>query len=208
MKPALLIIDMQNAFCRDEGSMKRIGLNVEPLRASIPHIQKLMDVAHQTHVPVIFTRYVYQPDYSDGGVLIEELFPQIKDQDGLKAGTWDIEIIDDLEPSVQDIIIDKNRYSAFYNTPLDSILQQTNIDTLIVTGVTTNMCVESTVRDAHYRDYRVWVVREATAEVDPQRHEAALTTIAFGFGRVISVAEAMARLRGLSTSALISSQEV
>lgn len=201
MKPALLVIDMQNAFCRDEGSMARIGFDVEPLRAPIPQIQQLVQAARDTKAPVIFTRYVYQPDYSDGGILISELFPQIKEQGGLLSGTWDSEIIDELQPAVKDIVIDKNRYSAFYNTPLDSILQELGIDTLVVTGVTTNMCVESTVRDAHYRDYRVLVVREATGEVDPARYENSLLAIQYGFGRVISSAEALELLRTVSAHA-------
>jgi len=201
MKPALLVIDMQNAFCRSEGTMGRLGFNVELLRAPIPCIQELTRAAHEAKTPVIFTRYAYQPDYSDGGILISELFPQIKEQGGLQAKTWDVEIIEELRPSAHDVVIDKNRYSAFYKTDLHPILQARGIDTLVVTGVTTNMCVESTVRDAHYRDYRILVVREATAEVESARHEGALLSIEYGFGRVISAEEAFAVFRTVSAPA-------
>ena len=195
MRPSLLVIDMQNAFCCEEGSLNKIGLNIGPLRAPIKPIQDLINVARATSTPVIYTRYVYRPDYSDGGILIRELFPQIREQGGLRAGTWDIEIIDELRPAAHDLVVDKNRYSAFYDTALDAILRRREIDTLIFTGVTTNMCVESTARDAHFRDYRVWVVREATAEIDPQRHEASLTAIAYGFGRVVNLVDAAEKMR-------------
>jgi len=199
--PALLVIDMQNAFCRPEGSMQKIGLPTEMLRQPIPHIRKLLELAHEMNIPVLFTRYVYRADYSDGGILIKELFPQIKEQNGLRAGSWDSEILDELRPGPQDVVVDKNRYSAFYGTTLEEKLKERGIDTLVVTGVTTNMCVESTVRDAHFRDYRVWVVQEATAEFDPQRKAAALQTIGFGFGQVISMAETVERLRKLKIPA-------
>ena len=201
MKAALMVIDMQNAFCRREGTMGRLGFNIDLLRAPIPRIQELILAAHENNVFVIFTRYVYQPDYSDGGILISELFPQIREQGGLREGTWDVELIEELHASGHDIIIDKNRYSAFYKTELDSILQGAGIDTLVVTGVTTNMCVESTVRDAHYRDYRVLVVRDATGEVDPVRHEGALLSIQHGFGWVICAEEALVAFRTVSAPA-------
>ncbi len=194
MKIALLVIDMQNAFCSTDGSMQRLGLPAERLRVAIPHVRNLVITARAHGAPVIFTRYVYRPDYRDGGLLVSEILPQIRATGALREGSWDVEIIDELRPTADDIVIDKNRYSAFWNTRLDDRLRAFSADTLIIAGVTTSMCLDSTARDAHMRDYRVWVVREATAEYDVARYEHALRTLAFGFGEVINAAEAESRL--------------
>ncbi|MCA1647955.1 MAG: cysteine hydrolase, partial [Chloroflexi bacterium] len=89
----------------------------------------------------------------------------------------------------------KNRFSAFVGTNLDNALLNLGVETLVICGVTTNMCVESTVRDASQRDYRVYVVREAVAELDLTRHEHALRAMAFGFGFVVNQTTAQAALR-------------
>jgi len=205
MNLGLIVVDMQNAFCHPEGSMRRIGLKTQPLRAPIAAIAKLIETARAAKVIVIFTRYVYRSDYADGGILIKELFPQIKEVSGLRAGTWDVEVIDELKPAPGEFVIDKNRYSAFFKTSLEDVLRESVVDTLMIVGVTTSMCVESTARDAHFRDYRVWIVREATAEIDAQRHESALATIEFGFGRVIGCEDACRRI--LENAATNTNQE-
>ena len=184
---ALIVVDMQNGFCHSDGSFAKLGLDVSLLQPAVGGCPRLVDAAHEHGVPVIFTRYVYRPDYRDGGVLIQELMPALKDVRSLEGGTWDAELIDELEPAAADFVIDKNRYSAFYGTGLEPILTSLRIDTVVVAGVTTNMCVETTARDAMQRDYRTFVVRDATGELDQQRHELALETLGFGFGRVVSV---------------------
>jgi ureidoacrylate peracid hydrolase len=187
---ALIVVDMQNGFCHAEGSFGKLGLDVSALAGAIPGCRRLVDAAHEAGVPVVFTRYVYRSDYRDGGVLIQELMPALRDVRSLEDGTWDGELVDELkEPGPGDFIVDKNRYSAFYGTRLEPILTSLRIDTLVICGVTTNMCVETTARDAMQRDYRTFIVRDATGELDPQRHEGALATLGFGFGRVVEAAD-------------------
>ncbi len=194
-RPALLVIDMQNGFCHPEGSLARMGSPVERCRAAIQPVAGLVAAAREGGVPVIFTRFVYASDHADGGILVRELRPHLKVGRALLAGEWDSEIVDELRPGPDDVVVDKNRFSAFLGTDLEGILQRLGVRTLVVCGVTTNMCVESTVRDASQRDYRVYVARDAVAEFDPDRHEHALRAIAFGFGFVIDRAIAEAALR-------------
>jgi ureidoacrylate peracid hydrolase len=184
---ALIVVDMQNGFCARGGSFDRLGLDISMAQEAIEGCRELLQAAHSANVPAIFTRYVYRADYRDGGVLLQELMPAIADVESLVEGTWDSDIVDELTPAASDFIIDKNRYSAFYGTRLEPILTSLGIRSVVVCGVTTNMCVETTVRDAMQRDYRAFVVRDATGEIDRRRHEFALETMGFGFGRVVDV---------------------
>lgn len=184
---ALIIVDMQNGFCHAEGSFAQMGMDIEALTGAIPGCQRLVDLARTAGVPIIYTRYVYRSDYRDGGVLVDEILPALAEGKSLEEGSWDAAIVDDLEVQPGDFIVDKNRYSAFYGTRLEPMLTSMGIRDLVIAGVTTNMCVETTARDAGQRDYRVFVAGDACGELDPSRHDTALQTIAFGFGWVTDV---------------------
>lgn len=184
---ALLVVDMQNGFLDPEGSMAKIGMPYEALDPAIKGCQQLVEAARSTGVPVVFTRYVYMPDYSDGGILPTELVPQMKEVGSLINGTWDADIVPSLTPQPGEVVIDKSRPSSFYGTQLEPVLTSQGIRNLVIGGVTTNICVETTARDAGQRDYRVHVVSDATAEFETARHEHALNTIGFTFGWVTTV---------------------
>ncbi|TDC54300.1 cysteine hydrolase [Actinomadura sp. KC345] len=184
---ALLVVDMQNGFLEDKGSMAAVGLPHEELRPAVPGCRTLIDAARAAGVPVIFTRYVFQPDYADGGVLPNHIVPAMKEVGALAAGSWDAEIVDGLAPAEGEIVIDKSRPSSFYGTRLEPVLTNLGIRSLVICGVTTNICVETTARDAGQRDYYVHVVSDATAEFDQARHEHALTGIGFLFGWINTV---------------------
>ena len=186
---ALLVIDMQNGFCKPKGSMSTLGLDTSMCEAVIPQVRALVDLAHEAKVPVIFTRYVYLPGYADGGLLPTEILPAMRDIDALTEGSWDAAIVDELTPADGDLVVDKSRYSAFYGTRLEPILTSLGVRSLVMCGVTTNMCVETSARDASQRDYPTFVVGDACAETDAQRHENALQTLSFGFCWVTSVAD-------------------
>lgn len=198
---ALVVIDMQNGFCHAEGSFAQMGFDVSPLQTAVPGCRELIDGAHAARVPVIFTRYVYQPGYLDAGLLPNELFPAIKEHSSLAAGSWDAEILEKLSPSGHDVIIDKSRYSGFYGTRLEPVLTSLGVRSLVICGVTTNMCVETTARDASQRDYRTYVVEDATGEFDAHRHQHALEAIGFGFGWVVPRAEVLAAWESPHTAA-------
>ena len=176
---------MQNGFCSDNGSVNDIGLPAKRLQPAISPCVKLVAAARDAEVPIIFTRYGYRSDYRDGGLMVHELIPDLKNGKTLIANTWDTDILDELAPRETDFVVDKNRPSSFYGTSLDGILKNLAIENLVVCGVTTNCCVETTVRDASQRDYRTFVVRDAVAEYEDDRHEVALKSIDMLFGHVV-----------------------
>lgn len=189
---ALLIIDMQNGFLNDQGSSAALGLPHTELKAALPGCVQLAAAARAAGVPVIYTRYAYQPDYSDGGLIRTEKLPALKEANALVAGSWDADIVPELTPQPGDIVIDKSRPSAFYGTRLEPVLTSMRIRSLVISGVTTNICVESTARDAGQRDYWTYVARDATAEFEQARHDHALNTIGYLFGWVTTVEEVLA----------------
>lgn len=192
----LLVVDMQNGFLEPEGSMAKIGMDPTALRPSIEGCVRLVDAARQAGVPVVYTRYVYQADYADAGLLPTVLVPAMKDVGSLAAGSWDAEIVEQLTPRTGEIVIDKSRPSAFYGTRLEPVLTHLGARNIVMCGVTTNICIETTARDAGQRDYHVHVAADATAEFDPARHEHALGTIGFAFGWVDSVDDVLGAWSG------------
>jgi len=110
--------------------------------------------------------------------------PGLAEVNSLKEGTWDVEIIDELMPNDNEVVIDKNRPSAYYNTSLNEWLKENNLQQVIICGVTTSICVETTTRDLSQEDYRVIIASDAVNELEPDRHEVALKTLAFGFAWV------------------------
>ena len=189
---ALLVVDMQNGFLDPAGSMARMGMPHENLQSAIGGCERLVAGARAAGIPVIFTRYVYLPGHLDGGLLPTELLPQMREVDALVTGTWDAEIIPALTPQAGEVVIDKSRPSSFYGTQLEPVLTSLGVRQLVIAGVTTNICVETTARDAGQRDYRVHVPADACAEYDVARHDHALTTIGFTFGWVTSVEDVLA----------------
>jgi ureidoacrylate peracid hydrolase len=182
---ALLVVDMQNGFCHDDGSVNQIGLPAARLQTAIEPCRRLIAAARRANIPIIYTRYVYRPDYTDGGIMVHEFFPDLKDGHCLAAGTWDIEVLDELAPVDDDYIIDKNRPSAFLATGIEPILKGLSIRDLVVCGVTTNCCVETTVRDASQRDYRTFVVEDAVAEYEDDRNDVALKSMGMLFAALV-----------------------
>ena len=188
-RTALVVVDMQNGFCRSEGSIAQLDLDYARLAEAIPGCVLLVSAARAAGVPVVFTRFVYRADFRDGGILVEHFLPALADVNALVEGTWDMELVDELQPVDGDFVIDKNRCSSFYGTRLEPILTSMGIQRLVVAGVTTNMCVETTVRDASQRDYQVFVVADACGELEEERHRVSLRTMGFGFARVVGVSD-------------------
>ena len=186
-RAALIVVDMQKSFCKPDGKVPEIGLDTSLCQAAIDPCAEVLALARQANIPVIFTRYVYAPDYADGGVLVEKIMPQLAEVKALRAGTADVEIVPELEVRDTDTVIDKNRPSSFYGTDLDAVLARLGRTQLVVCGVTTNCCVESTVRDASHRDLEVFVVGDACAELDEERHRISLMSMGMLFADVIGI---------------------
>jgi len=182
-KAALLGIDMQNDFCHERGVFSRIqkDYDVKPLRKTIMPIKNLIQAARNVGIPIIFIKVVNK------GTAYQSYIMRARTEGlgiPLKIGTWGAEIVDELKPGPSDYIVEKRRYSAFYNTDLEVLLKGLDAKTLIFTGVTTNVCVESTVRDAIDRDYDIVFVEDCIATINSTLHEATLTNLRYMMGKV------------------------
>ncbi len=172
-RSALLVIDMQKFFL---GS--RIASLLDSGTAILPNVKRLIDHYHEKGRPVIYTRHAHSPDGSDLGILGEWW-----DEHCLE-GTEEAEIHDSIAPGPEDSVILKHRYSAFYGTDLDDVLVERQVEEVVISGVMTNICCESTARDAFFRDMWVRFVADATASVNEEMHVATLQSLAYAFAEV------------------------
>lgn len=190
-KTALLIIDMNNNFL-ERGMPFEIPLG----REIIPNLKKLIEVCRSLKIPLIYFTQVYRRDGSNVG-----LAPALSNLDfppkGEVAcdGTRGIEIYDELKPAENDVIIKKPRYDGFYSTDLESVLRGLGVDTVIITGVVTDCCINLTAASAFQRDFKVIVVSDCTAARDEETQEIALKTVARTIGEVATHLEITERLR-------------
>lgn len=177
-KAALLVIDMQHDFVDPEAGCYAMGAEkiVEPIRA-------LVSASRSSGIPVVYTQEAHRRNgcdtgreadagsgwgYPGGGSTTSAVPPHCIE------GTRGIEIVSELEPQEDDLRIVKRRYSCFLGTDLDLVLRQLGVETLLLTGVCSNVCVLWTVGDAFQRDYHVRVIEDCTAGSSSEEHEAAL----------------------------------
>jgi ureidoacrylate peracid hydrolase len=187
---ALIIVDMQNAFCKEEYSIGRDeGRSIDNFAKAIPGCVALLEAARASGQMVIMTRYVHMFDNIDEKRASGRKAFQPERPKGLMLDTPGIEIIPELAPIEGEFVIDKSRPSSFYGTRLEPLLTANHIQNIVICGVTTNICVETTARDSHQRGYDTYVVEDATGEFEISRHWHALYTMAFGFGTVVTVAD-------------------
>ncbi len=184
-RTALVIIDMQNDFCAPGGFGERLGNDIASTRAIIPAIRHLLQAAREANLLVIHTREGHMPDLSDcpssklkrsrlQGAGIGDIGPLGR---VLVRGEEGHAIVGELQPQAGEWIIDKPGKGAFYATDLDEKLREKGIETLVLTGVTTHVCVHSTLREANDRGYECLVLEDATAAFDAADHQAAIRMI-------------------------------
>ncbi|WP_186580124.1 cysteine hydrolase family protein [Aquibacillus kalidii] len=190
---ALLLVNLQNAFLHPEGALSKAGLDGTRLNKVIDPIRQLKEAFQVKKRPVIYMQHTQRPNGADVG-LLNDLLPSFQDLEFSMEGTWDCEFIDQLKPDESDYIVKKHRFSSFYQTDLEDLLVKLNVDTLVIAGVPTNVCVESTVRDAYYRDYKIYVPQEATASYTEEQEQWSLSNVEFPFARVVSVKELLHEL--------------
>jgi biuret amidohydrolase len=175
-KTALLVVDMQKFFLDpDSPTFTCGGL------AILPNIKKLLGLFRDKGLPVIYTQHVHHPDHLDSGIMgwwWEGMCIE---------GSPESEIHPEIAPCPGEKVIPKHRYSAFYNTDLETVLRVLKIEDVVIAGVMTNMCCESTARDAYYRDYRVFFPADGTGSINEEMHLASLFSLAFGFAHVTTV---------------------
>jgi ureidoacrylate peracid hydrolase len=192
---ALLLIDVQNGFLHPNGMAARMagGTLPDASASTIEPLARTIAAARAAGVPIIYTQHAWRADLSDAGFtgeVIARSFAQtpqaLEEVRTLTVGSWEAEILDELAPEPGDHIVPKNRYDAFLGTPLEQLLTRLGIRTLVVGGLVTSCCVESTVRDAAMRDYRVLLVGDAIGDVDTAVHVDALARMARMFGHLVA----------------------
>jgi len=171
-KTALIIVDMQNDFVKEGGS-----LLVPDAEATIPNIKSLLCLARESGMKVVFTQ-----DTHNEGDPEWEIWPE-----HVREGSWGWEIVDELSPREDELVIRKVRYDAFYGTHLDHYLRVWGVDTLVICGTVANICVHYTAASAALRWLEVVIPRDATSALDPFDLEASLRQTSFLFaGRITS----------------------
>ena len=168
---ALLVIDMQNGFCHPDGSFARMGMGLDGAADAVRNAATAVGLARDAALPVIFTRHVYRPGRADEGAALRRNSPGLAGLDGLAAGSWDAEVVDELKCTGSDLIVDKVRFDAFGWTSLEPLLRGMAVTDLVACGVITNICVETTVRSAFMRDFTVTLLEDCCAAKTRRLHE-------------------------------------
>ncbi|WP_067677744.1 cysteine hydrolase family protein [Nocardia miyunensis] len=187
---ALIVVDMQNGFCHPDGSLPRLGMALSGAEAAVANTATAVEHARRTGMPVVFTRHVYSPGYLDQGPWMCARTPDLSSVDGLLAGSWDGDVVDELGCGPKDLVVDKVRMDAFQWTSLDQLLRGLGVTELVACGVVTNFCVESTVRSAAMRDFEVTLLHDCCAAQTPRLHEIGIEIMRdCRFAEVVSVAD-------------------
>ena len=201
---AVIVCDMQNDFGAEGGMFQRAGMDISMIQAAVAPTAKVLAAARKEGIKVIYLKMAFKPDLSDAGSADSALFARrlkrmkfgtkVKSPNGAESrilirDTWNTDILAELTPKAEDTVLYKNRFSGFYQTELDSILKRLAVKYLIFTGCTTSVCVESTIRDAMFRDYLPVLLADCSGEpigygLPRSNHEASLLTIQVMFGWV------------------------
>ncbi|MBN8872315.1 MAG: pyrimidine utilization protein B [Rhodospirillales bacterium] len=196
---ALIVVDMQNAYATKGGYLDLAGFDVSGAEAAIARIGETIAIARKAGLQVVFFQNGWDRDYVEAGGpgspnwhksnALKTMRKRPELQGTLLAkGGWDYALVDALQPQPGDLVVPKPRYSAFFNTALDSMLRARGIRTLVFTGIATNVCVESTLRDGFFLEYFGILLHEATHHAGPAYiQDATLFNVETFFGWVASV---------------------
>jgi ureidoacrylate peracid hydrolase len=186
--PALIVVDMQNGFCHPDGSLPGLGFGLAGVDAAVANAAIAVADARAAGVPVIFTRHCYRPGRPDEGSSLRAAHPGLAGINGLAVGTWDGAVVAELGQTDQDLVVDKVRFDAFLWTSLDPLLRGLGTTELVVCGVVTNICVESTVRAGFMRDYPVTLLADCCAARTTRLHDIGVEVLAdCGFATVARI---------------------
>ena len=207
-KTAVVVVDMENDFGAKGGMFDRAGIDISGIQKVVGPIAKVLASARAARVKIIYLKMGYHPDLSDLGApdsvnrvrhLRMGVGQTVRAPDGRESrilirDTWNTDIVPQLTPQADDVVVYKTRFSGFYQTDLDDRLRKMGIKHLIVTGCTTSICVESTVRDAMFRDYLCVLLADCMSEpigygLPRSNHEASLLAVEVLLGWVSGSAE-------------------
>jgi ureidoacrylate peracid hydrolase len=194
---ALVIVDVQNDFCAEGGAMHREGRDLSLVKAMVPRLAALIDAARLAGVRCVWVRNVYNtgPNWYLSEVWLEHAQRRRRGAyltiPVCEPNAWNGDFFE-IRPRPDEAIVTKHRYGAFESSDLDLVLRSQGIRTVIMTGVATNVCVETTARQAFLRDYYVVFLSDCTATYSQADHDATLRNIDAFFGEVVNAAEVQA----------------
>ena len=213
-RTALIVVDMQNDFGAEGGMFHRAGIPISGIKAAVAPTVRVLAAARGTGIQIVYLKMQFAADLSNAGgpeapnFLIHRRLgvgeplhaPDGREGRILIKDTWNTDILPELAPQDRDIVVSKHRFSGFFETDLDATLKELRVTSLIFTGCTTSICVESTLRDAFYRDYRCLLLEDCTAEpigsdLPQTNHDASVRVIETLFGWVSDGAAFEAALR-------------
>lgn len=205
---AVIVIDMQNAYASPGGYVDKAGFDISGAKAAIEGVARTLDGARAAGIPIVYLQNGWDRDYMEAGTPGS---PNWHKSNALKTmrrrrelqgelltrGGWDYEIVDELAPRPGDIRVHKPRYSAFFNSQLDSILRSRGIRNLVFVGIATNVCVESTLRDGFHLEYFGILLEDASHQIGPDFiKQASIYNIETFFGWVSTVQDFETALAG------------
>lgn len=201
-RSALIIVDMQNDFLHPDGGFgRRARANPEKkidmpfLAATIPSTRRLLEAFRAVGRPVVYIAHVLKADYSDAAFPYWRSGAHASVHDFLIEGSWGAQIVDDLAPRKDESVVIKKGFGGFHHTELDTILRNHGVTTCVMTGVTTCICVSTTIRGGTELNYRMLIAKDAIAEAQREAHEAELKIFQRCFGDLMTSDEIIALLR-------------
>jgi ureidoacrylate peracid hydrolase len=181
---AVIVVDMQNAYASPGGYIDIQGFDVSAANRVTERILRVIATARAVGSPIVFFQNGWEPGRHEAGtpdspnywksnaLKLMRADPKL-DGTLITRGTWDYELVAELKPEPEDIVLNKTRYSGFWGTPLDAILRARRIRNLLFVGIATNVCVESTLRDAYFLEYFPILIEDATLHAGPPEMQAA-----------------------------------
>ena len=219
-RTAVVVVDMQNDFGAEGGMLHRAGIDISSIRQAIVPTARVLAAARTSGMKIVYLKMEFRPDLSDLGPVDSPNWiahkrvgvgERVTAPDGTEGRimireTWNTQIVCELAPEPGDIVVSKHRFSGFYGTDLELILRGLAIQYLVFTGCTTSVCVESTMRDAMFRDFRCVLLADCTAEpigegLSRSNHDASLFLLQRVFGWVSDSAHF---LRALNSQPMVS----
>jgi len=200
----VVIVDVQNDFCHPDGTMSGRGKDLSFVHEAVPKIQELIAAARERDIPVVFVRtahddvldsVVWRHRFQDGTGA-----PYVPAEPNCVTDSWGAELYE-IEPSPEEAVVTKSRYSAFSSPQFIETVAGIGRRSLFFAGVATNVCVESSARDAVDHDYFASIVSDASAAYREDEHSAALSAFAEHFGRTVTVEELLGRWDAESAAA-------
>jgi ureidoacrylate peracid hydrolase len=186
---ALVVVDVQNDFCAADGYFGKLGADVKAVQRMVPTLERLIDTARASGVLVVFVQAIYDWQYVSAPMR-ERNLRKNRDMPRCLTGTWGADFYR-VKPQPGDEVVIKHRYSGITNTELDAVLQRHGIKSLLMTGVATDTCVESTARDAYFIDYYVTLVKDCCGAFNEVDHIGALARFDRDYGAVVTADEVM-----------------